>query len=130
MGVCLLLAPAAGAQRDSWTQLGPQWANVNVCAPGQVGIRASLPGDGGGGSMSARFSLQWLNPATQAWEAVPGASTSHWIDAGPATVFWSQVGFTFQVDPSPAGTTFTYRGVAELKTGVGSATLTTGNCTL
>jgi hypothetical protein len=130
---CLALAPAAsGAQRDSWAQEGPKWATVNVCAPGSVGVRASLPGDGGGGQMAARFTLQWLNPATQAWEPVQGIPTSHWIDAGPASVLWSQVGYTFDLDPIPSGTRFTLRGIAELKLAGGRAeTLTAGgSCTL
>jgi hypothetical protein len=129
---CLALAPtASGAQRDSWTQAGPQWAKVNLCAPLGVGVRASLPGDGGGGQMAARFTLQWLNPATQAWEPVKGVATSHWIDAGSADVSWSQVGYTFDLDPIPPAAKFSLRGVAELQLAGGSAaTLTTGSCTL
>jgi hypothetical protein len=132
-----LLAPAAAAastEGDSWSRAaaGPLWAKVNVCEPGEVGVRASLPGDGGGGGMSARFTLQWLNPATQAWENVRGTPVSPRIDAGPADVLWSQVGFTFQVDPLPPGVRFTLRGVADLSLGGGRAeTLTTaGTCVL
>lgn len=134
LAIAALAAPsAAHAARDSWSPSAsaPQWAKTNVCAPGQVGIRASLPGDGGGGSMSARFTLQWLNPKTGAWEPVHGAATSHWLDAGPADVNWSQVGYTFSLDPVPAGVTFELRGLAELNLAGGrSATLTSGTCTL
>ena len=127
--LCLLLAPAAGAQPgESWSEGAPQWSSVNICSPGQVGVRASLPGDGSGDQMSARFTLQWLNPGTQAWEPVQGAATSHWVDAGSAKVLWSQVGYTFQVDPTPAGKTFTFRGLAELRAGGGrQVALTTPN---
>jgi hypothetical protein len=130
--LCLALAPAAGAApRDSWTQAGPQWAKLNVCAPGQVGVRASLPGDGGGGQMAARFTLQWLRPSTQTWQPVEGVATSHWVAGGPADVNWSQVGYTFDIDPIPPGVEFTFRGIAELKlAGGGAATITTGNCKL
>jgi len=120
--LCLALASAAsGESRDAWTQPGPQWAKLNVCAPVQVGVRASLPGDGGGGDMAARFTLQWLNPETQAWEPVDGVATSHWIDAGPADVNWTQVGYTFDLDPIPAGVKHTFRGLAELKLAGGDA---------
>ena len=126
-----LAAPASAA--DSWSRAadGPRWAKVNVCAPGQVGVRASLPGDGGGGKMAARFTLQWLNPKSGAWEPVRGAASSHWVDAGPADVNWTQVGYTFSLDPVPGGVTFKLRGLAELRlAGGGAAALTTGNCTL
>ena len=121
------MASAASAERrDAWTKPGPQWAKLNVCAPDQVGIRASLPGDGGGGAMAARFTLQWLNPVTQAWEPVDGVATSHWIDAGPAEVNWTQVGYTFDLDPIAPDVEFSFRGVAELKlAGGAAATLTT-----
>ena len=130
--LCLALPPVAhGAARDSWSQPGPQWATVNVCQPGSVGIRASLPGDGGGGGMAARFTLQWRSPATGAWEAVDGSPVSHWIDAGPADVNWTQVGYTFALDSIPPGVGFTFRGLAELKLAGGRmATLTTGTCAL
>jgi hypothetical protein len=126
-----LAGPASAA--DSWSRAagGPQWVKANVCAPGQVGVRASLPGDGGGGSMAARFTLQWLNPKTGAWEPVRGAPSSHWVDAGSADVNWTQVGYTFALDPVPAGVSFQLRGLAELKLAGGrSATLTSGTCTL
>jgi hypothetical protein len=105
---------------------------LNVCAPGQVGVRASLPGDGGGGGMAARFTLEWLHPATDVWEPVDGVATSHWVDAGPAAVNWARVGYTFDLDPLAPGVEYEFRGIAELKLAGGdAATLTTpGTCTL
>lgn len=131
--VLLTLAVAASAQqRDAWTKPGPQWAKVNVCAADEVGVRASLPGDGGGGTMAARFTLQWLNPATQAWEPVEGNSVSPWLDAGSAKVNWTQVGYTFELEPLAASREYSFRGVADLReAGGGAATLTTpGTCKL
>lgn len=131
--ILALAAASPAVAKDSWSRAagGPQWAKVNVCAPGKVGVRASLPGDGGGGGMAARFTLQWLNPKSGAWEPVHGAASSHWVDAGPAKVNWSQVGYTFSLDPVPVGVTFTLRGLAELNLAGGrAATLTTGNCRL
>ena len=82
--------------------------------------------------MAARFTLQWLNPATQAWEPVEGSPTSPWVDAGPADVNWTQVGYTFELEPLGAGMEYAFRGVAELRlAGGGAATLTTADpCSL
>jgi hypothetical protein len=82
--------------------------------------------------MAARFTLQWLNAATQAWEPVHGSPTSTWIDAGPADVNWTQVGYTFELEPLAAELKYSFRGVAELRLAGGSAaTLTTAaGCTL
>lgn len=130
--LCLAPAAASGQTRDAWTEPGPQWAKVNVCEPEEVGVRASLPGDGGGGGMAARFTLEWLNPATEAWEPVEGKSVSPWVDAGPADVGWAQVGYTFQLEALPDGDEYSFRGVAELRlAGGGAATLTTpGTCVI
>jgi hypothetical protein len=76
--------------------------------------------------MAARFTLEWLNPATQGWEPVEGSPTSPWIDAGPADVNWTQVGYTFELEPLAAGREYSFRGVAELRlSGGDAATLTT-----
>jgi hypothetical protein len=82
--------------------------------------------------MAARFTLQWLNPAAQAWEPVEGVATSPWINAGPVDVNWSQVGYTFDLDALPAGAKVSFRGLAELKLAGGdAATLTAaGTCAL
>ena len=99
-------APAQGA--------GPQWATVNVCGHGQVGIRASLPGNGTNEQMYAQVTAQWLNPATKAWEPVDGSPSSPWLSAGSADQAASQVGWTFQFDPVLPGRSYSIRGVAVL----------------
>lgn len=110
--IATLLVLAAGATPAQ--AAGPRWATVNVCGAGSVGIRASLPGDGTGEQMYAQLTVQWLNPATKAWEPVDGAPTSPWLSAGSARQTAGQVGWTFQFDPVPAGTSYRIRGVAWL----------------
>lgn len=95
----------AGAEVES-----PAWATVNSCAPGAFGVRASIPGTGRG-TMSARMSAEWLDPATGGWKPVQGASSSPWLAAGSSNVRWTQVGWTFHI---PAGD-YRLRGVAELR---------------
>jgi hypothetical protein len=104
--------PASVATADSGP---PAWATVNVCAPGAVGIRAGMPGDGSRARMYARFTVQWLDPRSGAWEPVQGIPTSPWLSAGSAEQLQGQTGWTFEFDPPPAGTVFHIRGLAELE---------------
>ena len=104
--LAVMAAPAHAA--------GTGWATVNVCGHGAVGIRASLPGDGSGEQMYAQVTAQWFNPATGTWQPVEGVPSSPWLAAGSAGQETSQVGWTFQFDPLPAGTSYTVRGVAVL----------------
>jgi hypothetical protein len=115
VAVCagLLAAALAAPAVASTGEDAPRWATVNVCAPGQLGLRASLPG-GGRGRMSARFSAEWLDPSTKAWRPISGSS-SPWIDAGSAKVGWTQVGWTFSIDSPPPGERYQLRGVAQLR---------------
>ena len=106
-------AVPAPAQAASGTD-APSWATVNVCAPGQLGLRASLPGSGRG-RMSARFSAEWLDPTTKDWRPISGSSSSPWIDAGSAKVRWTQVGWTFSIDSPAPGGSYQLRGVAQLR---------------
>lgn len=108
--VVALAAPAGAAAGTG----APSWATVNVCAPGQLGVRASLPGSGRG-RMEARFSAEWLDPATKAWRPISGSSSSPWIDAGSAKVRSTQVGWTFSIDSPPPGESYQLRGVAQLR---------------
>lgn len=111
--VALAAAAPAGASD------APAWATVNICdsagSPNGVGIRASLPGDGSGARMSARFTAQWLNPRSNAWEPVEGVPSSPWLSAGSARQLTGQVGWTFDFEQPPPGTTFQLRGLAELQ---------------
>jgi hypothetical protein len=95
------------------------WASVNVCdsaaSPNGVGVRAGLPGNGSGAQMYARFTAQWRNPRSGAWQPVEGIPTSPWLSAGSARQLAAQVGWTFQFEQPPPGTTFQVRGLAELQ---------------
>jgi hypothetical protein len=99
---------AASAQAGSW-------ATVNVCGGNEVGVRASLPGDGSDSVMSARVSVQWLDPRSNAWEPVDGVPRSPWLAAGSGTQDSAQVGWTFDFEQPPPGAAFQIRGVAELQ---------------
>jgi hypothetical protein len=128
-------AAASGASAQTGTsnqgQPGsPQWATVNVCRPGAVGVRASIPGSFGADRMQVRFSLQWFSPGRRTWLPVNGNAGSGWIAAGSASQLWTQRGFTFSVNAVP-GTRFLFRGVVELRWlrgggSVRSAVLSTG----
>jgi hypothetical protein len=115
--IATLLVLAAGATPAvaAAPTRGPLWATVNVCGQGAVGIRASMPGEGRAGQMYARFTAQWLNPRTNAWERVEGVPTSPWMSAGSARQLAGQAGWTFLFDRPPAGTVFQVRGLAELE---------------
>jgi hypothetical protein len=107
--LCVAAAPAFGAPAR-----GPEWASLNVCSPLAVGARASLPGDGSGARQLVRFTLQWASPSS-GWVPVEGKPTSPWLYAGSARYVYGQAGWTFALRPSPAGTGFTLRAVAELR---------------
>jgi hypothetical protein len=132
--IATLLVLAAGAAAGPASAASPDgtpaWATVNVCAPGAVGIRAGMPGDDSRAQMYARFTVQWLNPRSGAWEPVEGVPTSPWLSAGSATQLQGQTGWTFAFEPPPAGTVFQIRGLAELEwrgggSKLGSQTLVT-----
>jgi hypothetical protein len=136
------LALAALAATTAFAQTGtsgqgspgtPQWASVNVCRPGAVGVRAGIPGDSGADAMQVRFALQWFSRSRGQWLVVPGAGTG-WIDAGSAAQTWAQRGYTFDVN-TPGGARYMFRGIAELRwtrggDAVRSAVLSTGYCTI
>lgn len=102
---CLSPASASAAPSDLW-------ATVNVCdtarAPNTIGIRASMPGNGTSQKMYMRFEAQWYS--TKRHKFVPTGSSSRWIPAGSARYESSQLGFSFQFDNPPAGTSFLMRG--------------------
>ena len=105
------LAPSHAAAESA----GPLWATVNVCNPTQVGVRASLPGNGTRQRMRVRFTAQWFSPQARKWVPVGGAATSPWVDAGTAEYVYQQAGWTFHFEPLPAGTHFQVRGLAEMQ---------------
>ena len=111
----LVIAAGAGPASAAAPNGRPAWATVNVCTPGAVGVRASAPGDGSHAQMYARFTVQWLNPRSGAWEPVEGVPTSPWVSAGSARQLQGQTGWTFEFEPPPAGTVFRIRGLAEIE---------------
>jgi hypothetical protein len=109
------LGPGSGVSAS-----GPApWATVNVCdspsAPHQVGIRAGIPGDGSGGSVYARFTVEWSSHERHAWLPVEGRPTSAWIYAGSARDALRQAGYTFEFDTPLAGSGYVVRGRVELQ---------------
>ena len=111
----LVVAASAGPAAAASANGRPAWATVNICTPGAVGVRASAPGDDSDAQMYARFTVQWLNPRSGAWEPVEGVPTSPWVSAGSARQLQGQTGWTFEFEPSPAGTVFRIRGLAEIE---------------
>jgi hypothetical protein len=108
-------------------QVAQSWAQVNVCAPTQLGARAQLAGDGSKSPMSVRFTAQWLSP--NGWVPLNGAATSPWLDAGSAEFTWGQAGWTFNISV-PAGFSYQLRAVAELQWADRSQTIVTGTCSV
>ena len=61
---------------------------MNICdtdrsLPNALGVRASVPGNGSGRRVYARFMAQWWSRAKQAWLAVDGAGKTAWVYVGP-----------------------------------------------
>jgi hypothetical protein len=92
------------------------WATVNICdtidSPDAMGLRASMPGNGGRQRMYMRFSAQWWSGLSQQWLDVPGG-TSPWIHAGSARHASRQTGWTFDFQTPPAGRAYVLRGSVE-----------------
>jgi hypothetical protein len=108
--LCLaLLAPAATAST------GTPWASVNVCKANVVGMRASVPGDGTSKRQFVRFSAQWWSHLKQDWLPVGGSPDSPWLPAGTARSRSSQTGWSYSIEPPPAGAVFLIRGVAQIQ---------------
>lgn len=111
---CIACAAASAATTASIEPVGQKWAQVNECGGGAMGVRAAQPGDAFDHPMATRFSAQWLNPASGAWQLVPG-SESPWLPAGPGRWLTRETGWTRSFTPGRAGEAFTLRGVAELQ---------------
>lgn len=112
--VVLTLPSPANAGSRSGEAL---WATINACDsprfPDMVGVRASMPGDGTGKRMYARFRLQYRRALGRGWAAVAGGRS-------PKQLLGSarrdrQAGYTFRLNPPPAGGSFLLRGVADLE---------------
>ena len=97
----------------------PLWATVNICdtaaAPNAVGVRASVPGNGSGERIFARYTAQWWSSAKQEWLTVGGSGVTDWIFLGDADMSSRQAGWTFRFVQPASGTTYVMRGVVELQ---------------
>jgi hypothetical protein len=106
----------AGAVRAAASPL--LWATVNVCdtaaSPNEMGVRASMPGNGRAQRMWMRFSAQVWNEAAQQWFALP-KGRSPWVLAGSARYEYRQAGWTFDFAQPPASRTWTLRGSVEVQ---------------
>jgi hypothetical protein len=95
------------------------WATVNVCKSAvpesRVGFRASMPGNGTRQRMYMRFTAQFFDGDDQAWKPIGGKPRSPWVLAGSARYVTRQRGYTFDIDPPPAGKTYKFRGFVEFQ---------------
>ena len=106
-----LLAPASAQAAPRPADL---WATVNICDtprhPDQMGVRASMPGNGRRQSMYMRFKAQFYDDQKKVWNDVGGSAVSRWIYAGSARFRDRQAGFTFAIKPPQNGGSFVLRG--------------------
>lgn len=109
----LLLALCAPAQATPPTL----WATVNICDtaghPDQMGVRASMPGNGSRQRMYMRFRAQFFGGGK--WHDVKGNGLSPWILAGSAKYVSRQAGYTFKFDPPKGSARFVLRGVVSFE---------------
>jgi len=117
-----LLAAAARSnskRSDGDKRQRPFWATVNVCdtakSPNALGVRTSVPGNGSGERIFARYTAQWWSAAKQKWLTVAGSGVTDWVALGKADMSSRQAGWTFRFMQPPAGTTYVMRGVVELQ---------------
>lgn len=96
----------------------PLWATVNICdtekSPNALGVRTSVPGDGSGRRVYARYTAQWWSPTRELWLSVNGAGRTGWTRLGRQGLRSLQAGWTFSFAQPPEGTTYVIRGVVEL----------------
>jgi hypothetical protein len=97
----------------------PFWATVNVCdtetSPNALGVRTSVPGNGSGERIYARYTAQWWSGARQEWRTVGGSGVTDWVYVGDADMSARQAGWTFRFVQPPTGTTYVMRGIVEIE---------------
>jgi hypothetical protein len=97
----------------------PFWATVNICdtsgSPNALGIRTSVPGNGSGERIWARYTAQWWSGAAQEWKTVGGSGVTDWVYVGLADMSARQAGWTFRFVQPPTGATYVMRGVVEFQ---------------
>ena len=95
------------------------WATVNICDtlrhPDQMGVRASMPGNGKRQRMWMRFHAQFFDSSTNTWSDVKTGGVSPWILAGSALFRTRQAGYTFTFKAPAAGSSFTLRGAVDFQ---------------
>lgn len=118
---CLALACGltAASAAPAATRLKDLWATINICDtqdhPNEMGVRASIPGDGDHTRMYMRFHAQYYDRPNQVWSDVKGAPASPWYYAGSGMYKRAERGYTFSFDPPQGGTTLTLRGSVDFK---------------
>jgi hypothetical protein len=116
-----LVASAARtrSQAEQGGDVRPFWATVNICdterSPNALGVRTSVPGNGSGERIYARYTAQWWSSVAQEWKTVGGSGITDWVHLGDADMTSRQAGWTFRFMQPPAGTTYVMRGVVELQ---------------
>ena len=97
----------------------PFWATVNICdtsdSPNALGIRTSVPGNGSGERIWARYTAQWWSGAAQEWTTGSGSGVTDWVYVGQADMSARQSGWTFRFVQPPTGATYVMRGVVEFQ---------------
>lgn len=111
--LALTLALGAGGAHAASAPAKP-WATINICDTGdhadQMGVRASMPGNGKRQRMYMRFQAQFFSSKGK-WQNVRGAGRSKWIYAGSARFAERQAGYTFSFTPPRGGGRFVLRGL-------------------
>lgn len=112
---------AAGACSQASAAPPPKnlWATVNICDtvahPNQMGVRASMPGNGTRERMWMRFHAQFYRPDSKKWFDVKGG-VSDWQAVGSARVKVRQAGYTFMFNtPDPGQPAYVLRGVVDFQ---------------
>jgi hypothetical protein len=116
-----VLSTARAATKRALIEDGdrPFWATVNICdtkgSPNAIGVRTSVPGNGSGERIWARYTAQWWSGAAQEWKTVGGSGVTDWVYVGQADMSARQSGWTFRFVQPPTGTTYVMRAVVELE---------------
>jgi hypothetical protein len=110
-------APALGARGKQRQR--HLWATINICDtlrhPDELGVRASMPGNGRDERMYMRFHAQYWDATKKLYLDVPGTGRTSWIYAGSARYRFRQAGFNFGFDPPKPGQTYRLRGLVEFQ---------------
>jgi hypothetical protein len=104
LALCAALVPAVAGAAKVTPDPALLWATINACnpadAPGSVGIRGSMPGDGDATQrMFMRVQVQFQGPKG-AWHGFPGGvGDSGFLPMGSAKQKKKQGGQTFELVP-------------------------------